>query len=747
MIMDTAVKELTSSAAASPAAWFGKLTSYERLRTLPVKVGNIVIGGNAPIRIQSMVTAAPDNVPALVAEVVQLAEAGAELVRLTVPSLNAVQALEKVKVQLETRGIKVPLVADVHFTPNAALAAASIVEKVRINPGNYVDKKRFATVTLDEAAYQAELERIEEKLVPLLDVCKRHQTALRIGVNHGSLSDRIVTRYGDSPAGMVQAALEFLDIAERHDFTQIVFSMKSSNPVTMTHAYRLLVHDMKARGKVYPLHLGVTEAGDGLLGRMKSAVGMAALLNDGIGDTIRVSLTEAAINELPVCKTLRTLSERLLAAPLPQVEHEAAVETAAARHFNAYQFKQRTSIQCADMGGEQLPKVWLAPAFAVRAPAVCSAAELETQLLQLTKLGFLKRSKLDKWETREGAPDTLVLSSAAGMTAVPPQLHTVIPAAAGITAFTAAGNVESTRDHEQKTSTAQTLLHNSLAAYHIMRTQYEKLAEPNNVAKYLAAAAHIVPVQLSELSFLRQLTKERPHYFVNVCWLLNPQSEHYVLESRLLVLLLMDITLTEQAFVQIVNAENPRSDDALKETSPRRPVPRHLGELPILLQAPAWTAAERDKETQALFLAFKLGPLFVDGLVNGIYLKEGDGAAVETSLAILQAARRRMSKVDYISCPSCGRTLFDLQEVTAKLKARTAHLKNVKIGIMGCIVNGPGEMADADFGYVGSGVGKVTLYKGREIVRRNVAETEAVAAFVDVLREYGVWHEPREFQS
>jgi (E)-4-hydroxy-3-methylbut-2-enyl-diphosphate synthase len=642
----------------SPPRYCTSVFNYERFSTREVKVGDIGIGGNHPIRVQSMTTTDTMDTAATVAQSIRMIEAGCELVRITAPSIKEAQNLELIKKELRSQGYKTPLVADIHFTPNAAELAARIVEKVRVNPGNYADKKKFEHIEYTDSAYENELERIRERFTPLVKICREYGTAMRIGTNHGSLSDRIMSRYGDSPLGMVESALEFLRIAEDNNFHNIVLSMKSSNTQVMVQAYRLLVARMMELGMNYPLHLGVTEAGEGEDGRIKSAVGIGTLLEDGLGDTIRVSLTEDPEFEIPVAKTLAERYSRrgqviVKADPLP------------AYTLNPFEYQRRESIQLGITGGEQVPRV----------VADLSKVSIDGPSA-LFRVGYAYSVPNDKWNIADSACDFIYTGSQVPDFEIPGTLGIIVDAAAW---------KEGNERHY-----------------------------PLYKASELSASASetkkgFIDLKTAEIKAdLLDLLKSNPELIP----VIGSDAENALQDIRAFFLQLNDRGIRQPVIVR-------RSFEGLSEAAFQ------------------------------LYAATDMGGLLLDGLGDGIWLTSADHVLSEkevnqTAFGILQAARVRISKTEYISCPSCGRTLFDLQETTARIRKRTAHLKGVKIGIMGCIVNGPGEMADADFGYVGTGVGKITLYKGREVVKRNVDADKAVDELISLIREHGRWVEAED---
>ncbi len=616
------------------------------------------MGGNNPIRVQSMTTIDTMDTLGSVEQTIRMVEAGCEYVRITAPSLKEAQNLAEIKKELRKRGYNVPLVADIHFTPNAAELAARIVEKVRVNPGNYADKKRFETIDYTEASYQAELDRIREKFTPLIKICKEHGTAMRIGTNHGSLSDRIMSRYGDSPLGMVESALEFLRICEDEQFYNIVVSMKSSNPQVMVQAYRLLVQKLDEGGfKPYPLHLGVTEAGDGEDGRIKSAVGIGTLLEDGLGDTIRVSLTEEPEAEVPVAYTLaRRYDNRTHHQAIPDIKHYA---------INPYEYNRRSTQAVVSIGGEH----WVP-----RVVADLSARE-SISPASLFSLGYHYSVPLDKWNIADMACDYVYTGNKVVDFAIPGTLGIIYDHSTWLT-------------HQQQDR-----------AYPLLS------AEAFMQGTSLSAVLNFVQASISDIT-LSLIEKLRQHN--NVVLVITTNNVHGMAEQRRLMLELMNNDCST----------------------------------PVIIQR---NYADLSQEQLQLYAATDVGALLLDGLGDGVWLSARNCGPEkmlnETAFNILQATRTRISKTEYISCPSCGRTLFDLQETTNKIRVRTNHLKGLKIGIMGCIVNGPGEMADADYGYVGSGPGRITLYKGKEVVRRNIPTEKAVDELVNLIREHGDWVE------
>ncbi len=573
---------------------------YQKRFARKVRIGNVAVGGEAPICVQSMITSDTMDTEASVRETLELVAAGAQIVRITAPTVKDSRNLEFIKKEVLARGSDVPLVADIHFKPDAALEAAKWIEKVRINPGNYADSKKFAIREYTDEQYSEELERIREKFRPLVELCKQRGIAMRIGTNHGSLSDRIMNRYGDSPLGMVESALEFARIARECNYHNFVFSMKASNPKVMIIAYRLLASRLAAEGSDwnYPLHLGVTEAGDGEDGRIKSAIGIGSLLHDGLGDTIRVSLTEDSIHEIPVAQAL--------AKPYQLRQNEKPLFASVLPSFDRFSYRRRATsrmvIQGLSLGNEEIIRVFT------------SQEKWDALSHKLTQMGDYQ-------------PEIVLESS--GVMSVDP------------------------RDD-------------------------------------------------AAIAFLKNETP--PHLVTVTDGLdLSPIAAFRLLAAR---------------------------------------IPEHH---PILLKD-TFHPARPEKEFLLTLLeaSTHMGSLLCDGIGDAILVQgeQAPGQSLRLSYHILQAAGARIFKTDYVACPSCGRTLFNLQKTTARIKEVTSHLKGVRIAIMGCIVNGPGEMADADFGYVGGAPGKVNLYVGKKPVKFNIPEEQAVECLIDLIRDHGKWVEP-----
>ena len=668
------------------------LTHYSRLATREVKVGDVLLGNFNPIRLQTMTTTDTMDTVATVEQTIRCIEAGAELVRITAPSKKEAENLRLIKEELHRRGYKTPLVADIHFTPNAAEIAARIVEKVRVNPGNYVDKKKFEQIDYTDAEYAEEIDRIQERFTPLVKICKEYGTAMRIGTNHGSLSDRIMSRYGDTPMGMVESAMEFLRIARYESYHNIILSMKASNPQVMVQAYRLLIEQMDAEfGEIYPLHLGVTEAGDGEDGRVKSAAGIGTLLEDGIGDTVRVSLTEDPEFEIPVC---RDLVKRYMPNSSATKHKDGIIPNAITIPYSPFNYNRRESFTVDNIGGKQVPVV------------IADLSKIEKITPQhLTAVGYSYDEASDKWNISDAAADYIFTGHQLIDFALPGTLKVIV-----------------------------------YPATWQLASDQNKYFPIYDTGGYVAA-----------------VTKNQ--------WLNFVMIDCFSDDTNINDFTHIDHLANDKTIVFCVSSKNKHAMPAVR---------RMLIELmnrrihnPVILSCDSnWQTADE----HLIHYATETGALLLDGFGDGLCLSMSANSynsadaktanqmnaagrnytsnlSVEqfinnTAFTILQATRTRISKTEYISCPSCGRTLFDLQETTAKIRSVTNHLKGVKIAIMGCIVNGPGEMADADFGYVGSGVGKITLYKGKEIVKRNVDSAIAVDELIGLLKENEAWVEP-----
>jgi len=595
-----------------------------RRKTLSVKIGNISIGSDHSIKTQSMTTASTMDTVKSVEEAIRIIEAGGKLVRFTAPNINEAKNLLNIKKSLLDKGYNTPLVADIHFTPNAALVASTIVEKVRINPGNYVDKKKFEIKEYDDKSYQNEVEKIKEKFIPLINSCKKNNVAMRIGTNHGSLSDRIMNRFGDTPIGMVESAMEFLRICQDNDYNQIVLSMKSSNPIVMIHAYRLLVKSMENENMHYPLHLGVTEAGDGLDGRIKSALGIGTLLSEGIGDTIRVSLTEDPEFEIPAAEKIIN--------KINSISEKTRVQNINKRAFS---FSKRETLLTGGVGGKNPPMVISSNSNSFEGNYADFIFVKDLSNLDKSKKYIISDKELSK-----------------------NQLKNVFPYFSSLKDFRKSNNISN--------------------ILNFIEFDIRKITNT------------IIQTFSNNIVLVLNIDQSNRHNFLNA------------------------FNFLEQKGVKI----------------------------PIILKG---NYSSSDFEQIAIDASIDLGSLLLEGMGNGVWIeaKKFDDKINELAFLILQNTRTRIFKTDYISCPSCGRTKFDLQDTTALVKKYTNHLKGLKISVMGCIVNGPGEMADADYGYVGSGDGLISLYKGKELVKRNIPSKNAVDELIYLIKDNDDWIDPK----
>ena len=666
-----------------------------------IHIGNVAIGGNNPIRIQSMTTTNTQDVDATVAQTLALAEAGCEIVRITAPNKAAARALGEISKKLRAAKCDVPLVADIHFLPTAAMEAALHVEKVRINPGNYADKKKFAVLEYTDAAYAEELERLHQAFSPIVLRCKELGRAMRIGTNHGSLSDRLMNRYGDSPLGMVESALEFIRIAESHNYHDICLSMKASNPKVMIEAYRLTAARMAEEGMNYPLHLGVTEAGDGEDARVKSAIGIGALLNDGLGDTIRVSLTEDPIYEVPVA---RDLADKAMALWDQQAELPLSAETKDS--INPFDFNRRSARvielgpKCS-IGGDVVPAVIVKTQHPISATSEIIQDVCRTQ-------SSLKESKLEGLQVAINGNDDL-----AAFTGLHEALHSVVQA------------------FVLELSEAVDL------------TDLEAFEWPAD--------------GLAGITLLQHIEKEDAYYATNLLQFCRQKGFNCAIDCQADALREeIGAQLAPMGSERLILTSGVRACSGSASESPNHPVGsyRALAEAAqaFVPDAPIWirntltnTLEPKDYFSDRLLESSILsGALLCDGIGDAISIETEPLLEKATTLAynILQGARARITKTEFVACPSCGRTLFDLQSVTQTIRARTDHLKGVTIAIMGCIVNGPGEMADADFGYVGGAPAKINLYVGKQCVKYNVPAEEALDRLIDLIKEHGKWRAP-----
>ncbi len=685
------------------------LTTYKRRETIEVKIGDLNMGAQNPIRIQSMTTADTMDTAKTVDECLRLIHAGCEYIRITAPSVKEAENLQNIKNELRKLGHKTPLIADIHFTPNAAELAAKIVEKVRINPGNYADRKRFEIIDYTESAYQMELDKIRDKFVPLVKICKEYGTAMRIGSNHGSLSDRIMNKYGDNPLGMVESALEFLRIAEDEGYFNIVLSMKSSNPKVMVEAYRLLVLRLEQEKlKPYPLHLGVTEAGDGEDGRIKSAIGIGTLLEDGLGDTVRVSLTEDPEFEIPVAQKLVNRYNK-------RAENQGFIPEIENIPINPFQYKRRETFSVLNIGGDNVPRV--IADFSDKYPY--NPVEIE----DLKDIGHFYLPATDKWAMNDLGADYIYLGTKIPNFMLPNGLKGIL-------------DWSKWRDY-RKAKMIYPLF--TAEEYNDVNLEFNLKFRGN--------------VQHPKLNFvsikLNDILEESSYYNIKDAFM-NALETGEIGELKTNVVNdLYENLKDDDTVVLVIYTENTHALPELRRLCFEL-LQRNIKN-PVIIHR----KYEDTKDTEQIQIdaSVDAGGLFVDGFGDGLMLTvnnfdeygnninppKTEKMLNSLSFGILQGTRTRMSKTEYISCPSCGRTLFDLQETTAKVRQRTDHLKGVKIAIMGCIVNGPGEMADADYGYVGSGKGKITLYRGQNIVKRTVAEENAVDELINLIKEDGKW--------
>ncbi len=617
-----------------------------------VKIGSVPLGGDNPLRIQSMTNTNTLDTEATAEQCMRIADAGADYVRITAQGVKEAENLKHIKDSLRAKGYTIPLIADIHFNPKAAETAAAIVEKVRINPGNYTDRSKNTAATLFEEEYQQELERTHGKLKPLLDICKKHQTAVRIGVNHGSLSARIMNRYGDTPEGMVVSAMEFIQICESENFHDLVISMKSSNTRVMMQATRLLMQQMQTNGRIYPLHLGVTEAGEGEDGRIKSAVGIGTLLAEGIGDTIRVSLTEDPEAEIPVATAIREF--------FPNSALQA-FDTTVFKNYNPFSYKRRETITVAGIGCDQLPVV-----------TGDLSGNLSVTPQDFYEIGYAQQPD-GNWKKLPQAADMVYLGRNQPKSEMPDNPVYIVDAA-----------------------------------------QWKQTKSQKQIYPLFTFEEFInSPEHSSVLNFV--------------------ESEAVALDDACIMKL-----KGERNAVLVVSSEGtPEGYHELRKMFFR--LLKLNCRLPVIIRQIYKTV---NNELFQLHAACAAGGLFLDGFGDGLWLKnKNNGNPVSTAFGILQASRTRITSTEYISCPSCGRTHFNLQKATAAIRKKTSHLVGLKIGIMGCIVNGPGEMADADYGYVGAGPGKITLYKGKEVIKKNIPEEQAVDELIQLIRSYGDWIE------
>mgnify|MGYP002725478358 CR=1 FL=1 len=612
------------------------LFEYNRRICRVVEIGNTPLGGIHPIRVQSMTTTNTMDTESTVLQSIRMIEAGSEYVRITAPGIKEAENLYTIKKKLEDAGYTTPIIADIHFTPNAAEIAARYIEKVRINPGNYFDRKKFQMIDYSDDSYNFELDKIHTRFSPLIKICKEYGTAMRIGTNHGSLSDRIMSRYGDSPLGMVESALEFIRICRDQNYHDIVLSMKSSNPFVMVEANRLLVNRMQQEDMDYPLHLGVTEAGEGEDGRVKSAIGIGSLLEDGVGDTIRVSLTEEPENELPAALELANKYNKRIA------QSQLVVEPASIP-VDPFRYQKRHSVKILNFGGSEPPRV-------------------------ISSLGAGKvKSHNYLWQDKDIRSD---------------YLHSY--ELSQLDDFSEPVGVFANYPFENK--------YDSKVIPLISWDKYIANEYPQN--RSIGIMVSTAEIDVDKLRSCK-----------NSIIILSSKDSSFLHAYR-------------KVFVDLFN-----SDIDL-------PVVIRLGDI------------QGDHISVLTDLSINIGGLLIDGFVDGIWLDNPSELNLKLVYSIFQTTRLRISRTEFISCPSCGRTLFDLQETSEKIRQRTNHLKGLKIGIMGCIVNGPGEMADADYGYVGTGVGVVSLYRGMEVIKKNIPSRDAVDGLIEIIKNDGKWIPP-----
>ncbi|MBU44495.1 MAG: 4-hydroxy-3-methylbut-2-en-1-yl diphosphate synthase [Spirochaetaceae bacterium] len=701
---------------------------YQRRKTREVMVGSVGVGGNNPIRVQSMTVAPTLDTEATVNEAIQLFEAGCEIVRITAQGPKEARNLEPIREALKSRGFDGPLVADIHFSPRAALTAVEYVEKVRINPGNFADTKMFAVREYTDEEYQKELERIHDSFKPLVLRAAELGRAMRIGVNHGSLSDRIMNRLGDTPRGMVESALEFIKIAELYNFKDIIVSMKASNPQVMIQAYRMLVERFRLENMDYPLHLGVTEAGDGKDGRMKSACGIGALLEDGLGDTIRVSLTEDAVKEVPVARALADLYNRFAQDSgaafqkswqeqihlLEKAGLADAVSGLRCKSLaNPYQTIRRKT-DTAGQNGAATPVAALQDAAKDGGAVLQDGTEDGSAVLQSDRAA-LAAAVLPfggMHPIRAGiylsAQQTLPENLEGIDFIVAEQPHS-FPAPEGVIVYGISIR-EGTLDGESRPNASQ----EAVLSIPLKEAAFSSEAWNGPIMLSVEGEGDLVHLEAA----LRWAESSRPAFIALKCK--DPVSPTHCYR---LVAEMLEAMGKRLPLVLFSSAHGPSLSQSVSQSEAAN---QEVAEYAVLYRTSIHT-----------------GGLLLEGIGDGILVESTDaGSAAGLALDLLQTTRIRLYRTEYISCPSCGRTLFDLQETTARIKSVTGHLKGVKIAVMGCIVNGPGEMADADFGYVGSAPGKINLYRGKEVVLKNIPSEQADQALIDLIKEHGMWQDP-----
>ncbi|OIP02139.1 MAG: 4-hydroxy-3-methylbut-2-en-1-yl diphosphate synthase [Bacteroidetes bacterium CG2_30_32_10] len=628
------------------------INAYSRLKTKVVNIGNTPLGGNYPIRIQSMTNTNTLDTKATVEQSIRMIQAGCEYVRITAPGIKEAENLLEIKKSLKQKGYHIPLIADIHFNPKAAEIAAAIVEKVRINPGNYIDKKSSAKLNYTDAEYNEELQKIKLGISPLIKICKEHDTVIRIGTNHGSLSDRIVSRYGNTPKGMVESAMEFILLCEELNFQNIVLSMKASNTRIMVEAYRLLVNRMLKENINYPLHLGVTEAGEGEDGRIKSAAGIGALLEDGIGDTIRVSLTEEPEIELPVAKIIVERYNNRPQTEFPLIEEHFQI--------NPFEYTKRETTTIKHIGGNNVPIV------------IADFSDLKNITEKdLTAIGYEFSTVTKKWLKKDTASDLIYIGNA----------------------------------------TCQL-------------PDYLQILVNSDNYKANLGKDNVFPV-FNKKTFLETKIKSNTINFISISS--NELDEGFIAQLK-----------QDTSIVLIIETDS--IDGMAEQRKTIFSLIANKCKTPVIIKR---NYSNQSIDKLQLLAAMDFGALLIDGLIDGVWIAADKNTprniVNSTSFNILQATRARISKTEYISCPSCGRTMFNIMAATSIIKAKTQHLKGLKIGIMGCIVNGPGEMADADYGYVGAGADKVNLYKGKQVIRKGIPATIAIEALIELIKENGDW--------
>lgn len=659
-------------------------TQTIRHETIEVSIGNVKIGAQHPIAVQSMTTTQTEDVAATVAQSRELIEAGCDIVRITAPSMKAARALKDIHVQLKTDGFSTPLVADIHFLPKAAMEAIEHVEKVRINPGNFVDYKKFKIIEYTDAAYQEEIDRLYDSFSPFVKRCKELGRAIRIGTNHGSLSDRIMNRYGDTPEGMVESALEFIRIAESHQFKDIVLSMKASNPKVMITAYRLAVARMLEEGMSYPLHLGVTEAGDGEDARVKSCIGMGTLLADGLGDTLRVSLTEDPVHEIPVGKELIAWAKR------QQSDPSKSKPTLIERTVDFYHPSKREIRIISCLGNETIETA-TPPLVAVGIPYPITPDKIVQQIAEVQVRQ--KEAKIEYWVTTLQSAESLQI------------IRTLSDSLKGVIKGFIIDCIN--------ISLLPALLRELSNEYHFILNLSEKdFEEASQSLKEVPSAQATMCLDFAKCSNIKVRVEGLKLTLPNSFFITSSEKSAP-----------LHGTGTYRRMLAAFEEQGLKPALWLRNTEEIFSGSTH-GFAALLMESSIFS-----------------GSLLCEGAGNIISIETESNLSKASALGynILQGARARISKTEFVACPSCGRTLFDLQSTTQKIRSRTNHLKGVTIAIMGCIVNGPGEMADADFGYVGGAPGKVNLYVGKTCVKNGIPEAEAVDALVELIQKHGKW--------